>query len=59
MEITERALVSQSVTEVKMTQWMYCYERSIGCGGVSKDWLILRCARALWSSSKGTADERG
>jgi len=30
-----------------MNQWFYCYERSIGCVGVLKDWLVRAVASAL------------
>lgn len=30
-----------------MNHWFYCYERSIGCVGVLKDWLIRAVASAL------------
>ena len=33
--------------ETLMQQWFYFYERSIGCVGVLKDWLILTVAATL------------
>lgn len=30
-----------------MNHWFYCYERSIGCVGVLKDWLVRSVANAL------------
>ncbi len=30
-----------------MNHWFYCYERSIGCVGILKDWLVRAVASAL------------
>lgn len=35
-----------------MQQWVYFYERSIGCVGVLKDWLIRAVAAALYDGSE-------
>ncbi len=35
-----------------MQHWEYFYERSIGCVGVLKDWLIRALAAALYDKSK-------
>ncbi len=38
--------------EALMQHWVYFYERSIGCVGVLKDWLIRALAAALYDKSK-------
>ncbi len=38
--------------EELMQHWVYFYERSIGCVGVLKDWLIRALAAALYDKSK-------
>ncbi len=38
--------------ESLMQHWVYFYERSIGCVGVLKDWLIRALAAALYDKSK-------
>ena len=38
--------------EALMQHWEYFYERSIGCVGVLKDWLIRAVAAALYDKSK-------
>ena len=38
--------------ESLMQHWLYFYERSIGCVGVLKDWLIRALAAALYDKSK-------
>ena len=38
--------------EALMQHWGYFYERSIGCVGVLKDWLIRALAAALYDKSK-------
>jgi hypothetical protein len=35
-----------------MKHWQYCYERSIGCVGILKDWLMRAYATALDEGSK-------
>ncbi len=35
-----------------MQHWVYFYERSIGCVGVLKDWMIRALAAALYDKSK-------
>jgi flagellar biosynthesis GTPase FlhF len=38
--------------ETLMQHWVYFYERSIGCVGVLKDWLVRAVAAALYDGSK-------
>lgn len=38
--------------ETLMQHWVYFYERSIGCVGVLKDWLIRAVAAALYDGSE-------
>ncbi len=38
--------------EMLMQHWVYFYERSIGCVGVLKDWLIRAVAAALYDGSE-------
>lgn len=38
--------------ETLIQQWVYFYERSIGCVGVLKDWLIRAVAAALYDGSE-------
>ncbi len=38
--------------ESLMQHWVYFYERSIGCVGVLKDWLVRALAAALYDKSK-------
>ena len=44
--------------EVLMQQWVYFYERSIGCVGVLKDWLVRGVAAALDDGSDSLTLER-
>jgi hypothetical protein len=41
-----------------MQQWFYFYERSIGCIGVLKDWLIRAVAAAIRDGSDNLTQER-
>jgi DNA polymerase III delta prime subunit len=41
-----------------MKHWLYFYERSIGCVGVLKDWLIRAVAAALYDKSDTLTLER-
>lgn len=41
-----------------MKHWLYFYERSIGCVGVLKDWLIRAVAAALYDQSDTLTLER-
>jgi hypothetical protein len=38
--------------ETLMQHWVYFYERSIGCVGVLKDWLVRSVAAALYDGSE-------
>jgi DNA polymerase III delta prime subunit len=35
-----------------MNHWFYCYERSIGCVGILKDWLVRAVASALHAGTR-------
>lgn len=44
--------------QVLMQHWFYFYERSIGCVGVLKDWLVRAVAAALHDESDTLTWER-
>jgi len=44
--------------EALMQHWMYFYERSVGCVGVLKDWLVRAVATALHDGSDALTLER-
>jgi hypothetical protein len=41
-----------------MQEWFYFYERSIGCVGVLKDWLIRTVAAILHDGDKALSLEK-